>query len=184
MAEIILVVGGCRSGKSAYARALAESLSPSRGYLATCPVIDEEMHQRVELHQAARRDRGWETVEEQCDLAGAIARCGRHGVLLVECVTLWINNLMHAAESEGHQLDETQVAERCREVLAAAAAAEATVVFVSNEVGMGIVPENAAARRYRDLVGRANQLIAARAAQMTLTCCGIPMHLKTSPRIG
>ncbi len=178
MAEIILIVGGCRSGKSAYAQGLAESLSPSRVFVATCPLVDDEMRQRVELHRAARRDRGWETIEEQLDLAGVLRRSGQYGVLLVDCLTLWINNLMYAADHDGRPLGEAEVADHCREVLDAATACQGTVLLVTNEVGMGIVPENAAARRYRDLVGRANQVIAARAQRATLLCCGIPLHLK------
>ena len=178
MAEIILVVGGCRSGKSAYAQQLAESLSPRRVFVATCPVIDDEMRQRVALHRAARRDRGWETIEEQLDLAGVLGRSAQDGALLVDCLTLWINNLMYAADRDGRPLGEADVAGHCRDLLDAAAACPGTVVLVSNEVGMGIVPENAAARRYRDLVGRANQVIAARAQRVTLVSCGIALHLK------
>ena len=123
------------------------------------------MRQRVELHRAARRDRGWETIEEQLDLAGVLRRSGQYGVLLVDCLTLWINNLMYAADHDGRPLGETEVADHCREVLDAAMACQGTVLLVTNEVGMGIVPENAAARRYRNLVGRANQVIAAGAAR-------------------
>ena len=103
-------------------------------------------------------------------------------MLLVDCITLWINNLMHAAEAEGRRLDEAEVAGLCREMLDAAASRHGTVIFVSNEVGMGIVPENAQARRYRDLVGRANQVIAARAVRVTLVSCGIPQHLKEAAK--
>ena len=121
MAEIILVVGGCRSGKSAYAQALAESLPAGRVFVATCPVIDDEMRRRVEHHRAARRDRGWETIEEPIDLAGVLRRSDQAGVLLVDCITLWINNLMYAADRDGRPLDETHVADHCRAVLDAAA---------------------------------------------------------------
>ena len=181
-AKIILVTGGCRSGKSAYAQQLAESLPPTRLFVATCPVTDEEIQHRIEQHRRARQDRGWETVEEQCDLADVFRRHGQHHVLLVDCVTLWINNLMYHAEREGRPLTEADIARQCREVLGAAEACSGTVIFVTNEVGLGVVPENAQARHYRDLVGRANQVFAARADTVTLLCCGIPVHLKeTSP---
>ena len=178
MAEIVLVTGGCRSGKSAYAQALAESLPPRRLFVATCPVTDEEMRRRIEAHQFARRDRGWETVEEQLDLAGALRRAPEHSAVLVDCLTLWVNNLMYRAEQDGRTVTEAEIATRAGDVLAAAASCRGTVVFVTNEVGLGVVPDNALARRYRDLVGRANQTIAAQADAVTLVTCGIPWHLK------
>lgn len=178
MADVVLVVGGCRSGKSAYAQTLAESSPAPRAYVATCPIIDDEMRRRVEQHRAARQGRGWETIEEPLDLPGAIRRCAEHGVLLVDCVTLWINNLLYAAERSGGSLDEAAVVRHCREALDAADGCGGAAIFVSNEVGMGIVPENAQTRLYRDLVGRANQTIAARARRVTLLSCGVPLHLK------
>jgi len=178
MARIVLVTGGCRSGKSAYAERLAESLPPTRLYVATAPVSDEEMQRRIDEHRRARQGRGWETVEEQLDLAGVFAANGQHHVLLVDCLTLWVNNLMYYAEQAGRQMAEADVAAQCDHVLRAAEARRGTVIFVSNEVGLGVVPENALARRYRDLVGRANQIIAARADAATLLCCGIPLQLK------
>lgn len=178
MASIVLVTGGCRSGKSAYAERLAETLPPSRLYVATAPVSDAEMQRRIDDHRRARQGRGWETIEEQTDLAGVFASNGHHNVLLVDCVTLWVNNLMYCADREGRQVNEADVAEQCGRVLDAAETCRGTIIFVSNEVGLGVVPENAAARRYRDLVGRANQLLAARAGAVTLLCCGIPLQLK------
>lgn len=180
MARIALITGGCRSGKSAYAQRLAESLPPGRLYVATAPVTDEEMRQRIDAHRREREDRGWETVEEQLDLAGVFRRDRRHDVLLVDCVTLWVGNLLYRAEQDGRPLTETDVAEYCGQVLDAAEARSGTVIFVTNEVGMGVVPDNALARRYRDLVGRANQVIAGRAETVTLLSCGIPWHLKAS----
>ncbi len=178
-ARIVLVTGGCRSGKSAYAQGLAESLAPPRLYVATCPVTDAEMQRRIEAHQQARRNRGWETIEEQLDLAGVLGRHWGPKVLLVDCLTLWVNNLMYDAEQQGRQFTEADVAGKCREVLAATAAVcREVVIFVTNEVGLGVVPENAQARRYRDLVGRANQTIAAQADTVTLVTCGLPWHLK------
>jgi adenosylcobinamide kinase / adenosylcobinamide-phosphate guanylyltransferase len=178
MARIVLVTGGCRSGKSAYAQQLAESLPSPRLFVATCPVTDDEMRRRIEQHRQARRDRGGGTVEEQADLAGVFRRHAEQSVLLVDCVTLWVNNLMYHAERESRSLSEADVAERCEEMLAAADTCRGTAIFVTNEVGLGVVPENAQARLYRDLIGRANQTIAARADAVTLVCCGIPLHLK------
>jgi adenosylcobinamide kinase/adenosylcobinamide-phosphate guanylyltransferase len=178
MARIVLVTGGCRSGKSAYAQQMAESLPPARLYVATSPVTDNEMQRRIEQHRQARRDRGWETLEEQLDLAGVFRRYAEHNVLLVDCVTLWINNLMYYSERESRQITEGDIAERCGLMLEAAQACCGTVIFVTNEVGLGVVPDNAQARCYRDLIGRANQTIAARADAVTLVCCGIPFHLK------
>ncbi len=178
MAKIVLVTGGCRSGKSAYAEQLAESLPPPWLYVATAPASDEEMQRRIQQHRRARHGRGWETVEEQLDLAGVFAGNGQHNVLLVDCLTLWVNNLMYYADQAGRQVAEADVAEQCDHVLKAAESRRGTVIFVSNEVGLGVVPEHAQARRYRDLIGRANQIIAARADAATLLCCGIPVPLK------
>jgi adenosylcobinamide kinase / adenosylcobinamide-phosphate guanylyltransferase len=178
MAKIVLVTGGCRSGKSAYAQQLAESLPPARLYVATSPITDDEMSCRIERHRQSRHNRGWETVEEQIDLAGVFHRYNEPNVFLVDCVTLWINNLMHQADRQAGPTTEEDIAERCGRMLDAAETPRGTVIFVTNEVGFGVVPENALARRYRDLIGRANQTIAARADAVTLLCCGIPMHLK------
>jgi adenosylcobinamide kinase / adenosylcobinamide-phosphate guanylyltransferase len=178
MARIALVTGGCRSGKSAYAQQMAEALPPTRLYVATSPVTDDEMRGRIEEHRQARCGRGWQTIEEQADLAGVLSRQGHHSVLLVDCITLWINNLLYAAQQEGHEIHEAEMADTCDRMLQSGRDCRATVIFVTNEVGLGVVPENALARRYRDLVGRTNQMIAARADSVTLMSCGIPWHLK------
>jgi adenosylcobinamide kinase/adenosylcobinamide-phosphate guanylyltransferase len=178
VAKIVLVVGGCRSGKSAYAEALGRTLAGPRGFVATCPVTDDEMRRRIDAHRQARRDHGWETIEEQLDLARVFREHRDHGVLLVDCLTLWVNNLMYYGPRGGDPPDEAEIVRRCGEMLEAAGPCRGTIIFVSNEVGMGIVPETAEARRYRDLVGRANQTIAARADTVTLVSCGIPWHLK------
>ena len=180
MAKIVLVTGGCRSGKSDYAQRLAESLPPTRLFVATCPVTDEEIQHRIQQHRRARQDRGWETVEEQCRLADVFRGHGQHRVLLVDCVTLWINNLMYHAECEGRPFSEADVAQQCRQVLDAGQAYRGTLIFVTNEVGLGVVPENAQARHYRDLIGRANQVLAEHADAVTLLCCGIPVQVKGS----
>ena len=149
-ARIHLVTGGCRSGKSAYAQQLAESLPQSRVFVATAPVTDDEMRGRIEAHRRARSAQGWDTLEEQTDLERALTQAREHNVVLVDCVTLWISNLLFEAEGKGRTLCESDVAQICHRTLDAARACRGTVIFVTNEVGYGIVPENALARRYRD----------------------------------
>ncbi|MGA2032949.1 MAG: bifunctional adenosylcobinamide kinase/adenosylcobinamide-phosphate guanylyltransferase [Thermoguttaceae bacterium] len=175
---MILITGGCRSGKSAYAQHLGESLGRRRAFVATAPATDDEMRARIEAHRRFRHGRGWETIEEQLDLAGVLRGHPQYDLLLVDCITLWVNNLMYHNAPGSPALDEHAIARRCKEIIDAAQARSGTLLFVTNEVGMGIVPENAAARRYRDLVGWANRLLAASAATVTLISCGIPWHLK------
>ena len=178
MAEIHLITGGSRSGKSAYAQRLAESLPGPRAYLATCPVIDRETAERVKLHREARSASSWETIEEPFDLTGAIGRAATYRVLLVDCLTLWVNNLLYEAERRGETFTEEAAAERSRGLIAACRAFPGTVIFVTNELGMGIVPMDEATRRFRDCAGRMNQMIAEAAAEVTFVVSGIPLRLK------
>lgn len=181
MARIVLVTGGSRSGKSAHAQKLAESLPGPRTFVATCPAIDREMRERVRQHRRARRAAQWRTIEEPLDLPDALHRTKR-GVVLVDCVTLWINNLLYEAERSGKTVSESQIARHCRKVLATCREHPGTIIFVTNEVGMSIVPENALSRRYRDLVGRANQLIAAASDAVDLVVCGQVLKIKEEKR--
>ena len=178
MAKIVLVTGGARSGKSGFAQKLAEELSGPRAFVATCPPIDDEIRERIRRHREARRGRGWETVEETVDLAGLLCRALEYNVLLVDCLTLWINNLMYRAEQAGEQIGEEEIETRCSEVLHAASGRPGTVIFVTNEVGMGIVPERPGVRLYRDLVGRCNQVMGRSAGRVVLMVSGIPMEIK------
>jgi adenosylcobinamide kinase/adenosylcobinamide-phosphate guanylyltransferase len=181
MARLILVTGGCRSGKSAFAQRLAESLPGKRAYLATAPIIDEEMHQRVERHRNARAAAAanWQTIETPIDLTAAVeTAAGRFDVLLVDCLTLWINNLMFHADQAGQPFTEDDAATKCEELVKAYRGFAGTIIVVTNEVGSGLVPENALARRYRDLVGRANQVIAAAADAVHFVVSGIPLIVK------
>jgi len=180
MAEIILITGGSRSGKSAFAQKRAEALPGPRAFIATCPMIDSEMEERIRKHREARRGKGWETIEETVDLAGVIERARGCRVLLIDCLTLWVNNLLYDAEKEGKRLAEEAVAIRCRELIHACGVFGGTVIFVTNELGMGIIPDSETARHFRDIAGRCNQEIAAAADSVTLVVSGIPLHLKRS----
>ena len=176
MAELVLVTGGSRSGKSSFALGLAEKKSERRIFVATCPVVDGELTERVRLHKEERVGRGWITCEEELDLARAVGQTGEGGVVLIDCLTLWVNNLMFLHEQDGFSTE--QLRERCRKFLAEVAIFSGTVICVTNEVGLGIVPDNALARRYRDLVGICNQLIAENASEVFLVTCGISQQIK------
>ncbi len=173
MPKITFVIGGCRSGKSRHAQELAEATAPAnRVYVATCVPYDDEMRDRVRKHQADR-DRTWKTVEAPLDLPDTIRDTSREsGVLLVDCLTLWTTNLLLDPErSDRMPLWIDRLAE-------ALEAAQCPVILVSNEVGGGIVPENALARQFRDWVGTLNQRIAACADRVIWTVAGIPVTIK------
>ncbi|MCA1797806.1 MAG: bifunctional adenosylcobinamide kinase/adenosylcobinamide-phosphate guanylyltransferase, partial [Geobacteraceae bacterium] len=159
--HMLYISGGARSGKSSYAEQRALSLSGPRSYIATCPVLDAEMAVRIERHQQRRADQNWHTIEEATRLATALKDTRDSRVVLVDCITLWINNLLYRAEKHCESLDEDAIYNLTREVINATRQGERTVIFVSNELGMGIVPDNALSRHYRDLVGRCNQILAA-----------------------
>jgi len=182
MARIVLVTGGSRSGKSAYAQKLAERLPGRRAFVATCPPIDEEMKARIRRHQEARRGSDWQTIEEPIDLMSAVRGAQGYEVLLIDCLTLWVNNLMYEAEKAGQQVEEAEIEKQCRDLLAACAERPGTAIFVTNEVGMGIVPDNPVSRHYRDLVGKCNQLVGAAAGTVIFMVCGIPLNLKEENR--
>lgn len=178
MGQVILVTGGGRSGKSTFAQGLAESMTGKRTFIATCPVIDDEMAERVRKHREARAAASWETIEEPIELASALRRGGGHGVCLVDCLTLWVNNLLYEAGKEGRDVAEEEIARRCGDVLEACRARPGAVIFVTNEVGLGIIPDNPLARKYRDLAGRCNQVIAAGADAVVFMVSGIPVTIK------
>jgi len=178
MNKIILVTGGSRGGKSAFAQRLAEALPGPRTFVATCPVVDAEMCERIRLHQAARSARDWRTLEEPLDLAAAFCDAGEQPVVLVDCLTLWVNNVMYEAEQQGETVSEADIEGRFKPILEAARKHGGTVIFVTNEVGMGLVPETPLGRRFRDLAGRANQIVAAACDEVFLVVCGQPLKIK------
>jgi len=171
--EIIFIVGGCRSGKSRHALALAaERVAPRKVFVATCVPNDDEMKKRVARHQAERSDR-WETVEVPLDLAEAIDTHSRKcDLILVDCLTLWTSNLMmELGDSDRFEPHIGQLARALKK-------ARCPVILVSNEVGGGIVPENALARQFRDVVGWVNQGVAACADRVDWVVAGIPVTIK------
>ncbi|UFS72352.1 bifunctional adenosylcobinamide kinase/adenosylcobinamide-phosphate guanylyltransferase [Geomonas sp. RF6] len=173
MSKIVLVTGGARSGKSRFAEQLAEGYPPLRGYLATAEPRDAEMTERIARHQE-RRGAGWETVEEPLELLAALQRNeGRYSIFLVDCITLWLSNLLFALEG-----DASQIISRVRELAAAFSTFSTPLILVTNEVGMGIVPEHPLARTFRDLAGEANQIIAAAADEVYVSISGMPLKLK------
>jgi adenosylcobinamide kinase / adenosylcobinamide-phosphate guanylyltransferase len=169
MRQHCLVLGGARSGKSAYAEGLARSHPGDCIYIATAESGDAEMHARIALHRARRGSR-WRTVEEPLKLLPSLSRESKAGrFILVDCVTLWISNLLLVDLPVQAAVDEL-----CHEL----PALEARIVFVSNEVGLGIVPDNALARRYRDEAGLANQKLAASCTEVVFMAAGLPLRLK------
>jgi adenosylcobinamide kinase/adenosylcobinamide-phosphate guanylyltransferase len=178
VARIILITGGTRSGKSEHARKAAEALPGPRAFVATCRATDEEMSQRIKKHQQERLKTDWHTIEAPLELADTLRKAQSFEVLLVDCLTLWISNLMYEAREQEGGLTEEHIAGKAAELLKVCSARQGAVIFVTNEVGSGIVPENSVARLYRDLVGRCNQIIAEGADEVTLVTCGLPLNLK------
>ncbi|MDR2119227.1 MAG: bifunctional adenosylcobinamide kinase/adenosylcobinamide-phosphate guanylyltransferase [Tannerellaceae bacterium] len=169
MKQIILITGGARSGKSAYAEKLALSLSPHPVYLATARIWDEEFKQRVQRHRSMRGPE-WTTIEEDRELSRHTLT-GR--VAVIDCVTLWNTNFFYDL-----QADIDLALEALQSEFDAFTAQEATFIFVTNETGMGGISENALQRRFTDLQGWFNQYIARRADQVYLMVSGIPLQIK------
>jgi len=163
-----LVIGGARSGKSRLAERIVTGSGLSRRYIATAQAWDDEMRDRIARHRADRGD-GWTTVEAPLDLVAALAAAQPDEAVLVDCATLWLSNHLLA----DHDLDA-----EAQHLVAALAACPAPVIIVSNEVGWGIVPDNALARAFRDAQGRLNQQIAAQAGLVLGVMAGLPMVLK------
>jgi len=169
MNELVFLVGGARSGKSRLALERAQALPGELVYIATAEALDAEMSERIARHRAERGPR-WRTVEAPLDLPEAITReSNSTGALVVDCLTLWLSNLI---------LRERHVEAATGELLRAVSRRRSTVVVIANEVGLGIVPENALARRFRDEAGRLHQAVARAADEVTLVCAGLGLRMK------
>ena len=180
MGKIVLVTGGARSGKSRFAEQYAARFGKKVAYIATAQVYDEEMRQRVDLHQL-RRPSSWVTYEAPFETENAIRAAGaEHGVILFDCITMFLSNDMLQYPEEEQERDSfaLHVEERIHALIQAAEEVDATTIFVTNEVGAGIVPEHRLGRLYRDMAGLANQQIARSAAEVYLVTCGIPVNIK------
>lgn len=168
MGRLTLVLGGARSGKSRYAEQLIMTMPPPWGYVATAQALDEEMRDRINRH-IARRGEDWQTIEAPLAMAEAVMRAGERPVL-VDCLTLWLTNLLlgdHDIEAFVGEF-ETMLRQR-----------QGMTVLVANEVGYGIVPADALSRRFRDEAGRLNQRMAALADQVVLVVAGLPVLVKS-----
>jgi adenosylcobinamide kinase/adenosylcobinamide-phosphate guanylyltransferase len=167
--RLTLVLGGARSGKSRYAEALIEGAAPAALYLATAEARDDEMAERIRRHRA-RRGARWTTIEEPLDLAPRLRELAEvPKPILVDCLTLWLANLLEAARDIDREIAG---------LIEALPRLPAPAVLVANEVGLGIVPENALARAFRDHAGRLNQAVAERAERVVFMAAGLPLFLK------
>jgi adenosylcobinamide kinase/adenosylcobinamide-phosphate guanylyltransferase len=171
MNRATLITGGARSGKSRYALELADAYA-RRVFIATAEPCDEEMRTRIQKHRTAR-GAGFDTIEEPCDLAGALRTLPTGtGVAVIDCLTVWLGNLMYRHGE--YQTDYPEVGE----FLAAVESPACNLLIVTNEVGFGIVPDNALSRCFRDLAGTVNQEVARRSDRVVMMVCGYPMVVK------
>lgn len=174
MTRAVLVLGGARSGKSGFAERLAVESGLERLYVATAEARDAEMAERIARHRGDRSAGGWTTLEAPLALAETIAReAGAGRVVLVDCLTLWLSNVLLAGRD---------LAAECGALVAAVETAAGPLVLVSNEVGHGIVPETPLGRAFRDAQGRLNQDVARAASDVFLVAAGCPVRLKPAPR--
>jgi adenosylcobinamide kinase/adenosylcobinamide-phosphate guanylyltransferase len=179
--KFILVLGGSRSGKSEFAEKIAADTNKRVAYIATAAICDEEMAERVRLHQE-RRPGNWVTVEEKIDVPGVLAKYGQGDVLLLDCVTVWITNLLleqqHSDLKSASMKNEQHILEQVARI-SEAVENGADLIVVSSEVGLGLIPEYPLGRVFRDLAGKANQLLALKADSVFLLVAGIPMEIKS-----
>lgn len=179
MTGTLLVLGGARSGKSAYAQRHCEALGKRLVYIATAQAGDNEMAERIARHRA-ERGHLWSTLEEPLDLCGAISEAAKRAdAVLVDCLTLWLSNLMLANQMQANEIQGRHDLLAARKALTLLVEqTRVPLVLIANEVGMGIVPDNPLARRFRDEAGWLNQEVAAAAKEVVMVVAGLPMRLK------
>lgn len=177
MSKKILITGGCRSGKSRHALTLAREIFGDKLYVATAEALDSEMSTRIAKHRQ-ERGQGWETHEEPKDVIKVFRQLeNRSGILIVDCLTLWLSNLLIAENQPEYILKEAD------RLMDQSERMKCQLIFVTNEVGAGIVPDNKLARDYRDIVGAVNQIVAQRCDEVVHMVSGIPVKIKTGPAI-
>ncbi|KUO78190.1 MAG: adenosylcobinamide kinase/adenosylcobinamide phosphate guanyltransferase [Desulfosporosinus sp. BRH_c37] len=180
MSQFTLVTGGASSGKSRFAELLAAQAKRPVIYIATAQIWDEEMALRVKKHQL-QRPATWRLIEEPLNIRETLFQLkDEDGVILLDCVTLWLTNLLLAGHDLSNGELEPQILTIVKDVARLAQEIKPQVFFVTNEVGQGIVPENPLARAYRDLAGRSNQILAHSAEQVYMVVAGLPMEIKHS----
>jgi len=174
MGKLILILGGARSGKSTFAVTMAKKLSfnrPGVAYVATASPLDEEMKKRIEKHRKSRPP-SWKTIEEKRDLSKILPKLRKVNTVIIDCLTLLISNLLLSGDRE------VVILRRIKEFFGTLKKRNFTTLIVSNEVGMGIVPDSSLGRSFRDIVGQANQIIGGLADEVYLLEAGIPIKIK------
>ena len=174
--QLILILGGARSGKSACAESIARQGERAL-FVATAQALDDDMRRRILIHRE-RRPVAWDTLEEPLDPVAAIpAALSGHDTLLLDCLTVWVSNLLLELGDDGHV--ETEILARVSALLDLYEQTNSRWILVSNEVGLGVVPASVLGRSYRDLLGRVNQLVASRADKVYLMVAGLALELKS-----
>jgi len=174
MAEITLVTGGCRSGKSQFALEYSEKLEGKHIFVATCPIYDKEMKDRIDEHKAKRDPFKWKTIEEQINIDKVLSEFNNGEVVVIDCLTHWLTNLVYKKRN----LHEYDIEKIMNKVLDVVEELNMNLIIVTNEVGMGLIPEDEEHRQFRDGLGKANQIIAGRAEHVYFVTCGIPLAIK------
>lgn len=172
MKEIIFIVGGARSGKSSHALQIAKKIKGKISFLATCIKPDKEMRKRIFRHKL-NRPRSWHLVEEGRDISRAVRKIdGKFSAIIIDCLGLWVSNLLIG------ELEDGAIEKKFRDFAGMLPKMKSSVILVSNDVGAGIIPDNLLSRRFRDLLGSLNQMLAKNADRAIFMQCGIPLELK------